>query len=38
MLCDNTKSNLNIQKLVIDRIHIDIKITKNIKINQAYFY
>ena len=31
MLCDNIKPNLNISRLVIDGLHIDIKITDIIK-------
>ena len=30
MLCDNIKPNLNIWRLVIDRVHTDIKIIKRI--------
>ena len=26
MLCDDTQPNLNISRLVIDRVHIDVKI------------
>ena len=32
-LCDTIKPNLNIQNLVIDRVHADIKVTNNIKTN-----
>ena len=38
MLCDTIKLNLNMQRLVIDRVHTDIKITNNIKTNKPYFY
>ena len=31
MLCDNIKPNLNMERLVIARVHTDIKITNNIK-------
>ena len=38
MLCDNIKRNLNIKRLVINRVHTDIEITNNTKMYQVYFY
>ena len=31
MLCDNILPNLNISRLVLDRVHADIKITNDVK-------
>ena len=37
MLCGNIKPNLSILKLVLDRVHTDIKINNNIKTNHLYY-
>ena len=37
MLCDNMKPNLNILRLVLDRVHTDIKINNSIKTNYLYY-
>ena len=37
MLCDNIKPNLNILRLVLDRVHTDIKINNSNKTNHFYY-
>ena len=36
MLCDNIKPNLNILRLVLDRVHTDTKVNNN-KTNHFYY-
>ena len=36
MLCYNIKPNLNILRLVLDRLHTDIKINNSIKTHHLY--